>query len=60
MQKKTVAIWISVILIVSVLAGLLVVAPEDSKAQANPTLQNIIINADGTVTPSDAPSNEIR
>jgi parallel beta-helix repeat protein len=55
MQKKTVAIWISVVLIVSVLMGLLTVAPEESKAQANPTLQNIIIKADGTITPSDAP-----
>jgi len=55
MQNKMVAVWISVVLIVSVLAGLLTVSPEDSKAQANPTLQNIIINADGTVTPSDAP-----
>jgi parallel beta-helix repeat protein len=50
-----VAVWISVVLIVSVLAGLLTVSPKDSKAQANPTLQNIIIKADGTVTPSDAP-----
>jgi len=55
MQNKMVAVWISVVLIVSVLAGLLTVSPEDSKAQANPTLQNIIIKADGTVTPSDAP-----
>jgi parallel beta-helix repeat protein len=55
MQKKTVAIWISVILIVSVIAGLLTAAPIVPNAQANPTLQNIIINADGTVTPSDAP-----
>ncbi len=55
MQNKMVAVWISVVLIVSVLAGLLTVSPKDSKAQANPTLQNIIIKADGTVTPSDAP-----
>ncbi|HSV49748.1 MAG TPA: hypothetical protein VLH35_05480 [Candidatus Acidoferrales bacterium] len=56
MQKKTVAIWISAILIISVLVGLLAVAPNETGTQTkNTTLQNIVIKADGTITPSDAP-----
>lgn len=55
MQKKTVAIWICAILIISVLAGLLAVAPNEPKTPAVATLQNIVIKADGTITPSDAP-----
>ncbi|NLF88730.1 hypothetical protein GX563_07905 [Candidatus Bathyarchaeota archaeon] len=55
MQKKTVAIWISAILVISVLAGLITVAPNEPNTKAQSTLQNIVIKADGTVTPSDAP-----
>jgi len=55
MQKKVFTIWFSVILIVSVIAGFFSMAPEESNAQASSTLQNIIINTDGTVTPTDAP-----
>jgi hypothetical protein len=56
MQKKTVAVWIGAIIIISVLAGLIAVRPNTTAyPQPQTTMQNIIINADGTVTPSNAP-----
>ena len=45
MQKKTVAIWIGAILVISVLVGLLAVAPNPASPQTNNTLQNIVIKA---------------
>jgi parallel beta-helix repeat protein len=54
MQKKTVAIWIGAILVISILVGLLAVAPNPTNPQTNNVLQNIVIKADGTVTPSNA------
>jgi Nitrous oxidase accessory protein len=52
--KKTVAIWVTVIVVLSVLAGLVAVKPS-AETQQTPTTMNIVINADGTVTPSNAP-----
>lgn len=54
MQKKTVSIWVTLVLLFSVLSGLISVNPE-TQAQQTPTMMNIFINADGTVTPSNAP-----
>jgi hypothetical protein len=56
MQKKMVAIWIGAILIISVLAGLIAVRLNNPTTPQTPTtMENIVINADGTVTPANAP-----
>lgn len=54
MDKKIVLSWVAAIIIISVLLGLIAVKPEQINQQSQ-SMQNIIINADGTVTPSDAP-----
>ena len=54
MQKKSVAVWIGAILLFSLLAGLLA-TPIAQNKKGEITLQNIVIKADGTVTPADAP-----
>jgi parallel beta-helix repeat protein len=54
-DKKTVFSWVAAIIIISVLLGLIAVKPEQLNQQTQKTMQNIIINTDGTLTPSDAP-----
>jgi hypothetical protein len=54
-DKKTVFSWVAAIIIISVLLGLIAVKPEQLNQQTQKTMQNIIINADGTLTPSDSP-----
>lgn len=54
-QKRTVAVWIGAVLIISVLTGLLFAVPNEPSKQTDTALQNIIIKADGTITPPEAP-----
>ena len=54
MEKKTALSWVAAIIIISALVGLIAVKPEQINQQSQ-SMQNIIINADGTVTPSNAP-----
>jgi hypothetical protein len=59
-QKKTVAMWVVAILVISVLVGLIAVRPNQSNEQPQKTtMQNIIINPDGSITPSDVPIQQI-
>ena len=53
MQKKTLAVWVAAILVISVLAGLIAFKPSEQNTQTS--LQNIVIKPDGSISPSDAP-----
>ncbi len=54
MQKKVVIAWAVAILVISILAGLIFVQPQEASNEQT-TVRNIVIKPDGSIFPTDAP-----